>query len=145
MSSSAVVIQFISFLALIRSLFRQTHLFAEHEIVISEVSTHVEPFKVEESDYADNGVTLSIALNANLRNPRDPEKQAIGMSFLVRRRGGIWLAEAEVGFTGRDVGWDPFESKEARFNTIEDLMVDAIPLVSWMDRVFRDAVLKLPK
>lgn len=145
MSASTVVIQFISFLALVRSMFRQTHMFAETVTAISDVSTHVEPFKVEGSDYADNGVTLSISLNANLRKPQDPERQAIGMSLLIRRSGGSWIADAEVGFTGRDVGWDPFDSKEAQFDTVEDLMIDAAPLVNWMDRVFRDAVAKLPE
>src|SRR4051794_29190147 len=111
MSSSEVVVRFISFLALVRSMFRQTHLFAEKENVFCDVSTNVEPFKVEESEYADDGVTLSIALNANLRNPRDSERQALGMSLLIRRSSGNWIAEAEVGFTGRDVGWDPFECK----------------------------------
>ena len=144
MSASEVVLRFVGFLAVVRSMFRQTHLFAEKQRSLQSVSTSVEPFKVEDSAYADEGVTLTLALNANLRKPPSSERQAVGMTLLLRRREGRWIAEAEVGWTGRDVGWDPLASKEIECASPEDLMAKVPPLVTWMDATFRETVEKLP-
>lgn len=143
MSSSEAIVRFISSLAGIRSMFRQTHLFAEKQNIVQTVSTQVEPFKGEVSDYADKGISLTIALNANLRSPPDLERHAVGMTLLIRRRGGKWIAEAEVGWTGRDIGWDPFESREIERASPEELMDDVPPLVEWMDANFRETIKKL--
>ena len=66
------------------------------------------------------------------------------MTLLLRRREGRWIAEAEVGWTGRDVGWDPLASNEIECASPEDLMAKVPPLVTWMDATFRETVEKLP-
>jgi len=137
-------IELIAFLADARSMFRQTHIFAEKEAAISDVFTTIEPFKAEDTRFADRGVTLSIALNANLRHPRNPEKRALGMSLMIRRSAGIWIAEAEVGWTGNEVGWDPFASKEIQHASPEEVFANLPALVTWMDSVFRQTVAELP-
>jgi hypothetical protein len=125
-------------------MFRQVHLFAEKNPALNSVSTMVIPFKGGQSDYADDGVTISVALNAELRKPAASEKKAIGMSLLLRCTGGRWHVESEVGWTGEKVGWDPFDSKEAQADSIEEIICMTPPLVEWAATRFREEVAKLP-
>src|SRR5438876_533226 len=120
-NSTEVVVRFLIFLANVRTMFRQVHLFAEGIPALQTVSTTVIPFKSEPTEYAEYGVTLSIALNAELSRPADEEKMAIGMSLLIRRSANVWIAEAEVGWTGKTIGWDPFASKDMRVSSIEEI------------------------
>jgi hypothetical protein len=143
MNSNEIILKFVAFLAHVRAMFRQFHLFAEKSPVLHSVSTMVIPFKGDPSDYADDGVTVSIALNAEVRKVTDSEKKAVGMSLLLRHSGGLWIAEAEVGWTGEKVGWDPFASKEVQATSIEEIMNKIPSLVEWMGVRFRDEVEKL--
>jgi len=145
MNSTEIVLKFLAFLAQVRTMFRQVHLFAEKIPALQTVSTTVIPFESQQSDYADAGVTISVALNAEVRVPVDSEKKALGMCLLLRHTGGLWLAEAEVGWTGEKVGWDPFDSKEARATSVEEIICIVPPLVEWMEMRFREEVAKLPK
>jgi hypothetical protein len=145
MNSTELILKFLTFLARVRAMFRQVHLFAENSPALHTVSTMVIPFKGEPSDYADDGVTISIALNAELRKPVDSEKKAIGMSLLLRHSGGRWHAESEVGWTGEKIGWDPFDSKEVRAISIEEITNQIPPLVEWAGMRFREEVAKLPE
>jgi hypothetical protein len=124
-------------------MFRKTHLFAEKSSALQAASTTVIPFKSEQTDYAEYGVTLSVALNAEIRKPVDREKMAIGMALLMRRSGGVWIAEAEVGWTGRDVGWDSFASREVQSSSVEQLIEEVPALIAWMDETFREEVERL--
>jgi hypothetical protein len=121
-------------------MFRQVHLFAEAVPELRAVSTMVMSFEGETSDYADSGVTISVALNAELRDPINPEKKALGMSLLLRHSGEMWLVEAEVGWTGEQIGWDPLESREVQAVSIEDVFQKAPPLVEWMAAKFKEEV-----
>ena len=145
MNATEIILKFLTFLSQVRAMFRQVHLFAEQNPALREVSTMVIPFKGKPSDYADEGVTISIALNAELCKPINSERKAIGISLLLRHAGGEWLAEAEVGWTGENVGWDPFDSKEARAESIEEIISLVPSLVEWMDARFREEVAKLLK
>lgn len=145
MNSTETILRFLSFLSEVEAMFRQVHLDAEKNHALRDVSTMVIPFKCEVSDYADHGVTISVALNAELRYPVDSDKKAIGMALLLRHAGGRWIAEAEVGWTGKNIGWDPFDSREAQEAAIEEMMNAVPPLVEWMGMRFREEVAKLPK
>ena len=145
MNSTEIVLRFISFLSDLRAMFRQVHLDAEKNRALRDVSTTVIPFKGESSDHADDGVTISVALNAELRNPTDSEKRAIGMTLLLRHAGGCWIAEAETGWTGQNIGWDPFDAREAQAETIEELIIAVPPLFEWIGTRFREEAAKLPK
>jgi hypothetical protein len=145
MTSDEIVLEFLVFLAHVRALFRQVHLFAEESPALRDVSTTVIPFKGEPSDYADRGVNVSVALNAEVLNPTNSERKAIGMSLLLRRSGGLWIAEAEVGWTGDRIGWDPFDSKETQATSIDEIMAKITPLVEWMSLRFQEEVTKLSK
>ncbi len=145
MNSTDIILRFLSFLSAVRTTFRQVHLDAEKDRALRDVSTMVLPSKGEASDYADDGVTISVALNAELRNPIDSDKKAIGMSLLLRHAGGRWIAEAEIGWTGKNIGWNQFDEREVQGATVEDLMNAAPPLVEWMETRFREEVAKLPK
>lgn len=140
-----VIVQFIAFLANARVMFRQTHLFAERSPVFREILTSLDFFKGQETGYADGGVTVSIALNAELRQPNDLDGCAMGMSLLIRRSAGAWITEAEVGWTRMDVGWDPFASMDLRSTSVEQMMAAAPTQIAWMDAVFREAVTQLQK
>lgn len=61
MNSNEIILKFVAFLAHVRAMFRQFHLFAEKSPALHSVSTMVIPFKGDPSDYADDGVTISIA------------------------------------------------------------------------------------
>lgn len=143
MNSTEIILRFLTFLSQARAMFRQTHLFAEQSPALRAVSTIVIPSKGEQSDYADGGVTVSVALNAELGKPTNSERKAMGMSLLLRHSGGHWLAEAEIGWTGEKVGWDQFDSKEAQASSIEEMFSLALPLVEWLDMRFREEVAKL--
>jgi hypothetical protein len=143
--SGEVIVQFIAFLADARVMFWQTHQFAEQRPVFREILTSLDPFKGEEVGYADGGVTVSIALSAELRQPNDLHGCAIGMSLLIRRSAGAWITEAEVGWTRIDVGWDPFASMDLRSTSVEQMMAAAPTQIAWMDAVFREAVTQLQK
>jgi len=145
MNSTELILKFLTFLAEVRAMFRQVHLFAENSPALHAVTTMVIPFKTEPSDYADDGVTISIASNAELRRPADSEKKAIGMSLLLRHTGGGWHAEIEVGWTGEKVGWDPFDSKEVRAVSIEEIITLIPPLIERAETRFRAEVAKLPE
>jgi hypothetical protein len=143
MSSSDVILNFIEFLASVRSMFRQTHLYAEKQPALRDVTTSIEPFKAEGSHYSDLGADLSFELTANLRDPPTSERRSIGMSLLVRRSAGTWFAVGEIGWSGDEVGWDSFQSKELEYSSPEDLMANVHTLVEWMDFAFRAAVTEL--
>ncbi|MES2570129.1 MAG: hypothetical protein V4710_08745 [Verrucomicrobiota bacterium] len=145
MNSTERILNFLTFLAEVRAMFRQVHLFAENNPALHAVSTMVIPFKGEPSDYADDGVTLSIALNAELRKPSGSEKKAIGMSILLRHAGGRWHAECGVGWTGEQVGWDPVDSKEVQAVSIDEISSQVPPLVEWAGIRFREELAKLPE
>lgn len=143
MNSTKVILEFLSFLATTRAIFREVHIFSERSPALRDVSTSVMPFKCKPSDYADEGVTISIALNAELRTPLDSERQAIGMSCLLRHAGEQWHAEVEVGWTGAEVGWDDFESWEAQAISIEEIESQVPPLVELAGARFRAEVATL--
>ena len=143
MKSTEQVLAFLSFLAEMHSIFRHAHLFSESCPALCNVSTLVIPFKGRTSDYADEGVTVSIALSADLRKPIDRERRAIGMSFLLRHAEGHWRAETEAGWIGEEVGWDPFDSRETQSTSIEEIISNVSPLVEWADVRFRAEVAKL--
>jgi hypothetical protein len=145
MNSTELILRFLTFLAGLRAMFLEVHIFAEKSPALHTVSTSVIPSKVYPSDYADDGVTISIALNAELRKPIDSEKQAIGMSLLLRHAGGQWHAESEVGWSGRMIGWDQFDSKEVQAVSVEEIIHQIPPLVEWAGMRFREEVAKLPE
>jgi hypothetical protein len=137
MNSTETVLRFLAFLAQVQGMFRQVHLIAEKSPILCDVSTDVIPSLGAASNYADEGVTISIALNGWFVKPPDSEREAMGMSVLLRHCDGVWIAEAEVGWTGREIGWDPFDSKETEATSIEEIMDKAPPLVEWMGTRFR--------
>ena len=145
MNSTEIVLRFLGFLSEVQTMFRKVHLDAELDRALRDVSTSVLPFKTEASDYADHGVTICVALNAELVTPIDSDKKAIGMSLMLRHAQVHWIAEAETGWTGQATGWDQFDEREAQVATLEELM-DIVPsLVEWMGKRFREEVAKLPR
>jgi hypothetical protein len=143
MSHTDVILQFLNGLAELTNKFRQSHIAAERHPALHDVSTALVPFRVEPSDYADDGVTLSIALNAELREPLDHDRKAIGMALLLRHAGGAWIAAAELGWSGDAIGWDAFESREERFSSSDEILQRAGPLVEWMATQFQKALERL--
>jgi hypothetical protein len=143
MSSTDIILKFLAFLSQVRAMFRQVHLFAEQNSAVRSVSTSVIPFKGEPSAYADDGVTISIALNAELHKPNSPERKAMGVSLLLRHVRETWIAEAEIGWSGERIGWDSFDCKEAQAESVEEITNVVIPLVEWLDVRFREELSKL--
>jgi hypothetical protein len=144
-NSTETVLQFIAFLAQVRAMFRQVHLLAEKDPLLRSVSTSVIPFKTEPSDYADTGVIITLALNAELTMPADSERKALGMSLLLRHSNGLWVAESEVGWTGQMVGWDPFDATEVQADSIEEVIQKVPALVERAGLKFKEEVAKLSK
>jgi hypothetical protein len=142
MSSTETILQFLTFLADVQAIFRDVHLRAQKNGALRDVSTKVIPFRCSPSAYADGGVTISVALNAELLQPSDSEKKAMGMSLLLRHTGGMWVAEAEVGWTGEMVGWDQFDAQEAQYPSIEEMILQVPLLVKWMGTRFEEEIAK---
>lgn len=141
-SPDDLILRFMGFLATMRSMFRTEHLFAEKHSALRDVSTMVIPFQSESigGDYAEEGVTLQIALNAELVSPLDDDRKALGMSLLIRRCTNEWIFEAEIGWTGREVGWDPLDAREVRNASIERVFELAPSIVEWLGGEFRKVV-----
>ncbi len=114
MNSTEVILDFLSFIADLRKKFGEVHLVAERCPALHDVTTEVIPFKGEPSDYAERGVTICLSLIAELRKPIDSDKKAIGVDLLLRHTEQGWIAEAEIGWSGRDIGWDNFEETRDR-------------------------------
>ena len=100
-SPETIISTFIEFLARVRAMFREVHLFAEMDPRLHSVTTAVIPFKTKPLDYADDGLTTAVALNAELVKWEDRNRKAIGMSLLLRRSGGMWCAEGGSGLVWR--------------------------------------------
>ena len=142
-SSSESVLDFIGFLASVDAQFRRARIAAEKSAAVRDVSTMVIPFKAATSDDADKGVTISVALNAELRRPLNSERKALGMSLLLRRVAGSWIAESEVGWSGKEIGWDVFEAKELKADSLESLMLQVPAIVDRASARFAEEVAKL--
>jgi hypothetical protein len=145
LNSTQIILEFLAFLAEVEGMFRQVHLFAEKIPAFRSVCTMVIPSKAEPSEYADHGVIISIALDAELRKPIDSDKKSLGISLLLRHTRGVWLAEADVGWSGQNIGWDSFDSKEAQAKSIDEIVSMTPSLVDWLDMRFREEVGKFPK
>lgn len=141
MSDNDLILKFLVFLAQVRTSFRKTHIFAESNPILRNVNTSITPFRAESAN-ADLGVTLSVDLFADIVNAADIEKSSLGMSLVLRCYGGLWIAEAEVGWSGHEIGWDPFDSREAQSRSIEGIMDKVHLLVEWMEARFREEVQK---
>ena len=138
------LLEFIGILAYVRKELRCLEIFASKQSSVSSISVTVAPTKTESvSDYADAGVTMLLALDAELKIPLDDNKKAIGASFLLRRSLGIWIVEAEVGWSGSEIGWDAFHSQEIR----EELFAQVAPkipeLLEQLSARFRSAIIQL--
>jgi hypothetical protein len=144
MNSTDTILEFLIFLADVQTIFRQVQLSVEKSPALQDVSTFVIPSKGDPSPYAQGGVLISIALNAELRKPLNADRKAIGMSLLLRHTGGSWLAEAEVGWSGESIGWDQFDARDDSAVSVEEIMTKAKTLVVWMGTRFKEEVAKLP-
>ena len=145
MDPNEIILRFLVYLADVRSMFRQVHLVAEKNSAFRVVSTEIIPFKGAPSDYAQDGVTLSVALNAELRKPINSEERALGFSLLLRYAQSRWIIEAEVGWNGETVGWDSLDSREMQASSIEELIRVVNPLVEWMGSRFTEESAGLPQ
>lgn len=67
------------------------------------------------------GATLEISLSGNLKQTLDSDQKSLGLSILIRRKGSMWQADGEIGYSGDSIGWDPFRSTEISGVTIAEL------------------------
>ena len=131
MNTNEVILSFLIFMAKAGAMFRQIHVMAEKCPGLKNISTQVIPFRVDPSEYADGGVTLSFALDADVVAP-DGGLLALGISLVLRRSGGVWIAEAAVGGVDEKVGWTSLDSRDVRGESMEDIIAGALPLIDWM-------------
>ncbi len=141
--SEAIILRFLQLLADVRKTFLDVELFAERSEALRSVSVLVNPFKANPSEYANGGVTISMELDAELTNPLDADRKAIGMSLLLRHSREVWIAEAEVGWIGQNIGWNQFDEREVQSDTIEEMIQKVPSLVEWMDGRFKEEVTSL--
>jgi hypothetical protein len=66
------------------------------------------------------------------------------MMLGLRLIDGRWVIEAEVGWSGSEVGWDQFRSQEVEASCIEEVIQKVPPIVDWLVAAFREEVAKLP-
>jgi len=126
-----LILRFMQLLATLRAIFRKTHIFLESVERFKMVSTHVIPFQqiensFENSDQETLGVSISFAIDADLKQPSDVNHASIGVSLKLWHVENRWKAEAEIGWSGSDIGWDPFDDKEIETDNIEQL-IDKLP------------------
>ena len=140
------ILDFLSLLASIRAGFRRIHIFSEECGLFRRVITTVNPFMVANADgYADGGVTIQFGLDAELLTPPNLERKALGASLLLRRKSGMWVLEAEIGWSGEQVGWDSIDSRDTTETTIEGVIQKMPELGEWLCARFKEEVGKLAK
>jgi len=138
-----LVLKCIAALADVRAKFRDVHIAMQQDRQFCEVSTDVFPGKTQVCEYADYGVTLSVALNCELCKPISEDKKALGMSVLVRHSNGVWVCEFELGWSGQAVGWDAFDSTTVESATIEMFIESITSGTSHLCEKFLEFVKKL--
>lgn len=121
-NSTELVLKCMAALADVRAQFRTVHIAIQKDAQFYEVSTDVFVGRTQACEYADYGVTLSVALNCELCTPISADKKAIGMSVLIRHSNGVWVSEFELGWSGQAAGWDTFDSTTNQSAAIEQLI-----------------------
>ena len=140
------ILNFLTVLAHVRRMFRQIHILAEKTKLFRRVTTTVNPFTTANAEgYADQGTTIQLSLEAELLEPPSPDRKAFGASLLLRHNCDVWVLEAEIGWSGQEVGWDPVDSKDVTEATIEAMMQKIPELGDWVCCRFRKEVGKLTK
>jgi|ERR1043166_7410955 hypothetical protein len=132
------LLEFIGILATLHKELVELCITTSKHPLIRETVRSVIPVKSQSSeDYADKGVLISLAVNAKLLEPKNRDKTALGVSLLLRRPLGVWVAEAEVGWTGASIGWDVFDSREKRAEQFSLLAAELPELMHWLSARFR--------
>ena len=121
-----LILQFVQLLAKIRKLFRLIHIKIERSAMIRKVETTVSPFENEKGNLEEK-VSISFFLDTELKNPKDFEKQALGISLTIRFEQQSWHAEGEIGWSGTSVGWDNYIDREYIAEDVDEFMV-GLPL-----------------
>ena len=124
-TTNKAVLDFLVALARVRSKFREQHVFLESLNVFECIKTTVSPFIVRDTpdaSYALEGVTLNVVINAEVKHPKDPNKRSLEASILIRFASGRWVAEGEVGWSGRDMGCDVLEESQLLVESVEQLV-----------------------
>lgn len=122
-----LILDFCSVLAAIRSLCRDTHIYLERLECFKQVQTIVSPFRQAEDrddfqEYARRGVSLSFFIDADLAKIIDVNKCSLGFSLVIRYSGDHWVAEGEIGWSGRDVGGDTIASHDLSAKSINEFI-----------------------
>jgi len=142
--SDECVLEFIGILAAVNRCFTQTAASIRGMSVISSVSVLVIPVGMQSaSEYADLGMVISLAVNAELRAPVDDNRKAIGVSLLLRRSSGVWIVEAELGWSGVAIGLDAFDSREERMGDWSELASKVPDLAEWLSARLESEVKRL--
>ncbi len=115
--------QFLHMLGIVRKLFRLIHIEVENSSIFRKVETTVSPF-IDEIGSLDEKASLSIFLDAEIENSIDKEKQSLGVSLTIRYHQQFWLAEGEIGWSGKSVGWDNYIDREYKSEDIDDFIIE---------------------
>ena len=111
---------------------------------IKQTSISINPVKSDSpSEYTDYGTSISIAIDSVLVTPPDYEKNSIGASLLLRRPTGIWVAGAEIGWSGVSIGWDVFAAQEVQASSFDELSFRIPVLVECLEARYKAEIEKL--
>lgn len=87
---------------------------------------------------------ISISLDAKLHQPIIPGKYGIGASFFLHHVGNGWLAEAEIGWTSNEIGWESFGSREVQQESIAGIEEACRPILDWLEKKYQEEASKDP-
>ena len=142
--ANIATLDFIATLANINATFRKLQILVSKSNMIKQTSISINPVKSDStSEYSDYGVSISIAIDSVLVTPPDDEKNSIGASLLLRRPAGVWIAEAEIGWSGVSIGWDVFAAQEVQASSFDELSLRIPVLVEWLETRYKAEVEKL--
>jgi hypothetical protein len=127
--SDKLLLKFIQMLANIRKLFRLVHINIEKSFKVNNVETNVSPFEDEHGDL-DEKVSISIFLDAELKQHINPERQSFVVSLTIRHYKQSWVAEGEIGWSGISVGWDNYIDREYHTQDINEFFIGLPNFVS---------------
>ncbi|MCO7227473.1 hypothetical protein [Pleionea sp. CnH1-48] len=125
---------FLRALGVVRASFRRAQINVQKQSEVKSVVVSVNPSYSEEStetenDYAQDGVTLNIALDADLNLKGPDEQDGMGVSLLIRRSNNNWIVEGEIGWSSSYIGWDQFYEKELVHQNISEVIEMLPPFV----------------
>lgn len=132
------VLDFLVWMAHARSGFRELHIATERDPLFISVSTILAPIGESREE-----AMLSLSLLADLRRPIDQSRSGLGVAIELRFVEDKWVIDAEVGWSGKDIGWDAIDSRSSVLISLAELEGESGRMIEWLTTRFSEEAAKM--